>query len=161
MKTYIIFIIIVLFANIVNANDISLIVNGKSIHTNYDSDIKLNEKNIGIGVQYDFGNIYDKSIFFLNSSKFIDSKNDDSYYISYGIMKRFMISEKNNYFHFDIGIISILMLREMDNKLKPIIGLLPIINIGFKDISINTTFIPKINQNGADVIFFQLKYLFN
>jgi palmitoyl transferase len=133
-----------------------MIVNGRSYHMQQPrSGKKLNENNYGTGYQYEFARSYGaKWVPFISGSAFSDSFNNLSYYVGAGESRRFYLTRG---WHFDIGYFGFLMARKDINDYQPFPGVLPVASLGTNKISLNMTYIPKVNDQVAELIFFQLK----
>ena len=133
-----------------------MIVNGRSYHMEQPRNgQKLNENNYGSGFQFEFARSYGaKWVPFVTGSAFSDSFNNLSYYVGGGESRRFFIK---NGWHFDIGYFAFLMARKDINDYKPFPGVLPVASIGTNDVSLNMTYVPDVNDQVSELIFFQLK----
>ncbi|MCG6969551.1 MAG: hypothetical protein LJE85_07280 [Gammaproteobacteria bacterium] len=147
----------VFHAGVANADNLSLLVNGKSIHTNKNQNTQYNESNYGFGLHYELAKTTQSWIPFVAISGFKDSHNQASYYAGGGYMRRLMLSRKLNYLHLDAGLIGFLMTRQDYNSGEPFLGALPALSVGTRDISVNVTYIPKVHPKMAELWFFQLK----
>ncbi|HYA37022.1 MAG TPA: hypothetical protein VEI74_01945 [Candidatus Methylomirabilis sp.] len=138
---------------IAQADELSLLVNGKAVHINAPAGSSLNEKNWGLGVQYD-GNAIDKKwVPFVTASGFSDSNENPSYYAGGGVLRRF----QGDTLHFDIGAVGFLMTRKGYKNDKPFFGALPAFSAGTEWVSVNMTYIPKVEPKMVALWFFQLK----
>jgi len=149
--------LLVFHANPANANNLSLLVNGKSIHTKKIENVQYNEHNWGFGLHYEFARTPQPWVPFVSVSGFKDSLNEPSYYAGGGYMRRIMLSRELNYLHVDAGLIGFLMTRKDYKNGQPFLGALPALSVGTKDISVNVTYIPKVHPKMAELWFFQLK----
>lgn len=133
-----------------------VILNGRSIHLEQRGNgQKLNENNFGSGFQYDFRRSFGaKWVPFVTGSAFSDSFNNLSYYVGGGEMRRYYLSDG---WHADIGYVGFLMARKDINDYKPFPGVLPVASFGTRKVSVNMTYIPDINDQVAELVFFQLK----
>lgn len=146
-----------LYAGVAGASNLSLLVNGKSIHTHKNEKTNFNESNWGFGLQYEFANTRQHWIPYVMASGFKDSNNQPSYYAGGGYMRRMMLSRKLNYLHLDAGLIGFLMSRQDYKQGEPFVGALPAMSLGTRDVSVNVTYIPKVHPKMAELWFFQLK----
>ena len=144
-------------SNGANAQNLSLLLNGKSIHTKKSETSTYNERNWGFGLQYEFANTTRKWIPFAAVSGFKDSNNQASYYAGGGYMRRLMFSRQLNFLHADVGIIAFMMSRQDYQDGQPFIGALPAMSLGTRDVSVNVTYIPKVHPKMEELWFFQLK----
>lgn len=87
------------------------------------------------------------------ASGFIDSNKNPSYYAGGGAMRRFQY----NAVHFDLGAIGFLMTRKGYKNDHPFIGVLPAFSVGTEKISLNMTYIPKVEPKAVALWFFQIK----
>ena len=69
-----------LIATPAQADQWSLLINGKAIHLEKPAGVELNEENWGAGVQYDFNMTNGKWVPFISASGFKDSNGNPSYY---------------------------------------------------------------------------------
>jgi len=161
-KAMIILLISTLYTNSVLAEELHFVINGKSFHSNERPNNKYNERNFGIGAQFDFNN-FDKNIVpFLNIGGFSDSNNNPSFYIGGGITHRTNFRNSWKSFHIDAGASAFLMSRvypatsgEESSSLIP--GILPMISIGTESTALNIVYIPDVSVNKASLWFIQLK----
>ena len=142
-----------LFSSNAIAGEVSLLVNGKAIHINTPSSQKLNEKNWGLGLQYDGDLVNQKWVPFATVSGFIDSNKNPSYYAGGGMLRRY----QGESLHFDVGAIGFLMTRKGYKNDQPFVGVLPAFSVGTKRFSVNMTYIPKVEPKAVALVFFQLK----
>ena len=137
----------------------SIVINGVSKHFAVNQDAfssKLNELNIGLGLEYKFAKEPENSIEWVaNTGFFKDSLNGTAFYLGgAGLVNVFSIDR----FHIKVGIETTGFYSSEYNQSRPFIALLPVINLGNSDYSVNMTFIPKVSQwIDAGVIFAQLK----
>lgn len=160
------FVLLCLYAfqvGVAHANNLSVLVNGKSIHTHKNETTNYNESNYGFGLHYEFtkANKFTKTaqhwIPFMTVSGFKDSHNQPSYYAGGGYMRRLMLARKLNELHLDAGLIGFVMTREDYKSGTPFLGALPALSLGTRDVSVNVTYIPKVHPKMAELWFFQLK----
>jgi hypothetical protein len=137
------------------ADELSLLVNGKAIHINTPPGRNLNEKNWGLGLQYDWDRKDSKWIPFATASGFIDSNHNPSYYAGGGALRRFQFGGM----HADVGAIGFLMTRKDFKHDQPFPGVLPVLSVGTQSVSLNMTYIPKVEPKAVPLWFFQLKIL--
>jgi len=141
----------------VQADQWSLLVNGKAIHLENPPGTHYNEKNWGAGAQYDFAMTESKWIPFISVSGFIDSNKNPSYYAGGGTMRRFAYGEEKNSFHLDAGVVAFLMVRKGYLDGRPFPGVLPVVSLGTDRVALNITYIPKVEPKMVPILFFQLK----
>ena len=154
-------VILILTANIhmVRADQLSLIVNGKAIHLGVPAGMTMNEKNWGLGLQYDFALIHEHWLPFTTVSGFIDSMENPSFYAGGGLMRRYPLGRHlGTTLHLDAGVVAFLMTREDFNNRQPFPGVLPAFSIGNNRVAMNLTYIPKVHPKLIPLWFFQLKF---
>ncbi len=141
------------------ADDLSLLLNGKTYHLK-DAPVgqpSFNERNWGAGFQYDFTDNHSDWIPFITASGFLDSHKNPSYYAGGGMMRRFKAEDSDLGLYTDVGLVAFVMTRENFNDNKPFLGALPVMTIGSKDVALNITYIPKVDPKMVALFFFQLK----
>jgi len=136
--------------------DYHLILNGRSIHLQAPPEgASFNENNFGTGVQYEFERqLGSKWVSYITSSAFTDSFNHLSYYAGGGQTRRYQLQQG---WHLDVGYVAFMMARKDINDYKPFPGVLPVLSIGTRKVAINVTYIPDVNEQVDELIFFQLK----
>jgi hypothetical protein len=140
------------YSRAVNADELSLLVNGKAIHFKQGNK-NYNEKNWGAGIQYDWAPVSQHWIPFAMASGFLDSMNNPSYYAGGGMMRRYQFDN----LHFEAGAVAFVMTREGYKDHKPFLGALPAFSVGTKNVAMNITYIPKVDPKMVALVFFQLK----
>lgn len=135
------------------AGEMSLVVNGKAVHINVPAGTNLNEKNWGLGLQYDWDIVNKKWVPFAMVSGFSDSNKNPSYYAGGGALRRFQFDGT----HVDMGAIGFVMTRKDFRDDKPFLGVLPAFSVGTDRVSVNMTYIPKVHPKAVALWFFQLK----
>jgi len=144
-----------MFAGGAEADELSLLVNGKAIHINAPAGKNLNESNWGMGFQYDLAPIHGGNwVPFAMASGFSDSNKNPSYYVGGGLLRRF---ETTGGLRADIGVIGFAMTRKNYKNDKPFLGALPAFSLGTKRFAVNMTYIPKVDPKMVALFFFQLK----
>ncbi len=133
------------------ADELDVVLNGKAVHLN---DGNYNEKNWGLGLNYDF-NERDKWVRFLHSSVFKDSNNQTSKYAGGGTKRRFHFGAGTDGWHADVGVIAFLMTRHDYHDNNPFFGALPFVAVGNKWVTVNATYIPSISPKHVPLLFFQ------
>jgi hypothetical protein len=146
-----------LFGVSANADELSVLLNGKAIHLDTKPGVHYNENNWGLGFQYDMTPIEETLVPFVTVSGFKDSNKNMSYYAGGGLLHRHKFEWGKTPMHFDAGAIVFLMKREgfQENRLFP--GILPAFSLGTPRVAVNMTFIPKIDPKMVPLLFFQLK----
>ena len=139
------------------ADQWSLLLNGKAVHLEKSAGIHYNEENWGAGVQYDFNMTDSKWIPFVSASGFKDSNGNPSYYAGGGTMRRFSSGEGKNSLHLDAGVVAFLMTRKGFMDGKPFPGFLPVVSLGTDRVALNVTYIPRVDPKMVPILFFQLK----
>lgn len=139
------------------AEGVSLLLNGKSFHKEQPKNVDYNERNWGVGVQYDFGLINEKWTSFVTASTLKDSFKRNSYYAGGGIMRRFPLPVLHDNLHFDAGLIGFVMVRKDHHNRKPFLGALPALSIGTEKMALNVTYVPEVQPKLAALWFIQLK----
>jgi hypothetical protein len=139
------------------ADQWSLLVNGKAIHLDHPAGTDYNEKNWGAGIQYDFDMTASKWIPFISASGFLDSNNNPSYYAGGGTMRRFAFGAQKDSLHLDAGIVAFFMIRQGYMNGSPFPGVLPVLSFGTDRLALNMTYIPKVEPKMVPLLFFQLK----
>ena len=59
--------------------------------------------------------------------------------------------------HVEAGAVGFVMTRKDFRDDKPFIGVLPAFSLGTKNVSVNMTFVPKVDPKAVPLVFFQLK----
>lgn len=154
-----IFLLCVLFTGNSKAapDNLSLLVNGKSIHMNKTANASYNETNWGFGLQYEFAKSGPGWVPFATVSGFKDSNSQASYYAGGGYMRRVILLRKFNQLHVDAGLVGFVMSRQDFQNGEPFVGALPALSLGTRDVSVNVTYIPKVHPKITELVFFQLK----
>lgn len=137
-----------------HADELYLVLNGKAIHsgnTNY------NEKNWGLGFEYDF-KPRGTWVPFVAASSFKDSNNQTSNYAGGGYKYRIPLDSDPQGWRMDVGAIAFLMTRKDVRNNKPFIGALPFVSIGTARVMLNATYIPKVSPKTVSLFYFQLKF---
>jgi hypothetical protein len=139
------------------ANDLSVLVNGKAVHLDAPANANYNESNWGFGLQYDFTDDDKEWVPMLNASGFRDSNDNPSYYLGGGIMRRYHFSEDPKGVRAELGGIAFMMKREGFRNGDWFPGVLPAWAVGTDRVMLNMTFAPKVDPKSTAFIFFQLK----
>ncbi|MBI3561374.1 MAG: hypothetical protein HY080_06620 [Gammaproteobacteria bacterium] len=135
----------------VMADELDLVLNGKALHLR---DGKYNEKNWGLGFNYDFDE-HHHWINFLHGSVFKDSNNQTSNYLGGGMKRRYHLDRDPNGWRVDGGFIAFLMTRQDFHNNNPFFGALPFVAVGKGWFTLNATYIPAISPKHTDLFFFQ------
>ncbi len=121
------------------AQDWSVIVNGKAIHLN--SSKNWNEDNYGLGLEREVeGASPWVRLELLNG--FLDSADHMSYMAGGGLMRRFRFPSLMPNLHVDIGAVGFVMTRADVNNNRPFPGALPALTIGTRKVALNMTYMP-------------------
>jgi len=145
--------VIGLTATAAAADEWNLLINGKALHLGSPAGSNLNEKNWGLGIQYDWERANDKWRPFATASEFRDSNNNTSYYAGGGAMYRLQFDSV----HVDVGAIAFLMTRKDYKNNEPFPGVLPALSVGTKNVALNITYVPKVVPKSVPLWFFQIK----
>lgn len=155
-----------LFASGVQAQDWSVVVNGKAIHVNASKD--WNEDNWGLGVEREFGG-QSRWVKLALANGFVDSANAMSYMAGGGLKRRFRWPTSSSTDLFvDLGVVGFVMTRQDVNHNEPFPGVLPAMTVGTHKIAINLTYLPgsvmertthvsRDDPTVSGVVFLQLK----
>jgi Antimicrobial peptide resistance and lipid A acylation protein PagP len=139
-----------------------IVINGLSKHFDVNDSAfpnGLNEKNWGLGYEYNFEKAENQTIEWLvNTGFFKDSLNGTAVYLGGGGMVK--VAEINA-IRLKFGVEATGFYSSEYNQGRPFVALLPIINLGTDSISVNVTVIPKVQQFiDAGVVFAQVKVKF-
>ncbi|MCR4300351.1 MAG: hypothetical protein NUV51_01950 [Sulfuricaulis sp.] len=145
------------FAVTANAGELSVLLNGKAIHLDSQPGVQYNENNWGLGFQYDMAPVKVKWVPFFTASGFKDSNSNTSYYAGGGFLRRSEFEWGKTPMRFDAGGIVFLMKRKGFKDGDPFLGVLPAFSLGTPRVSVNMTFIPKVDPKMVPILFFQLK----
>ena len=157
MRIIIVLVFVVLGAAPAQADQWSLLINGKAVHLDDPGDDVNDDGNWGAGVQYDFDITAGKWVPFINASGFKDSNGNPSYYVGGGTAKRFFLGKDDGSLHLDAGVVAFLMTREDYNNGNPFPAVLPMVSFGTNRIALNVTYAPEVGPIDVAVLFFQLK----
>jgi hypothetical protein len=139
------------------ADQWSLLINGKAIHLENPAGTDFNEDNWGAGLQYDFNMTKGKWVPFISASGFKDSNGNPSYYAGGGTVRRFFFGKEKNSVHLDAGVVAFLMIRKDYKNGDAFPGVLPVVSVGTDRVAVNITYIPKVDPKMVPIVFFQLK----
>ncbi len=154
MHVKLIVIVLLFLPGIVYAGKLHLVINGKAYH--FDRDLKWNERNYGLGFEYEYepqGNW----IWFTAGSTFKDSNNQTSSYLGGGLRRRYLLGDDPQGLHVDVGAVAFLMTRKDFNNHRPFPGVLPFVSVGNEWLAMNMVYIPRVTPKLADLLFFQLR----
>ena len=159
LKTVLLLIVIAIavVSRAAQADELHLIVNGKAIHLDQKPGTHYNESNWGAGFQYDFEKSKSNWVPFIAASGFSDSNKNSSYYAGGGWLKRFDSFLSDASLHADAGVVVFAMWRQEFNRGKPFAGVLPAFSVGGERVSVNVTYIPRVDPKMVPILFFQLK----
>lgn len=154
MRTLLVGILMIVGMLQAQAGELHLVVNGKAYHF---SNRNYNEKNYGVGFEYDFKR---KSnwIHFFNGSTFKDSLMNQSNYIGYGMKRRYKLENDPEGWHADFGFVVFLMTRKDMYDDHPFPGILPVASVGKQWFAINATYIPSVSPKHVSLLFFQIMF---
>ncbi len=157
----ILFSLLLIYSSNAETNELHLIINGKAIHSEEAIGYKYNEKNLGMGLQYENHQIDPDLIPFMTIGGFNDSNNNPSYYIGSGIIYRNTFKASNKTLHFDAGLTFFMLAKRTyshDKKEHSLIpGALPMLSFGNQNAAINMIYIPYLDQLTQKIWFIQLK----
>lgn len=139
------------------ADQWSLLLNGKAVHLDPPAGTNYNEENWGAGIQYDFNMTKSKWVPFVTASGFKDSNRNPSYYAGGGALYRFAFGPEESAVHLDAGAVVFLMIRKDFMGDDPFPGVLPVVSLGVDRIAVNMTYIPRVDPKMVPILFFQLK----
>ena len=154
MRTLLTGLLLLLAMSQIHAKELHLVVDGKAYHF---TNRNYNEKNYGLGFEYDFDQS-ENWITFINGSTFKDSLENTSNYLGGGMKRRYKLQDDPNGWHVDVGFIAFLMTRKDYHDNHPFPGILPIASLGKQWFAINATFIPKVSPKHVNLIFVQLMF---
>lgn len=152
MRTILASLLLLVVAVQAHADELNLILNGKAYHM---TTRNYNEKNYGLGLEYDFAP-RNHWVTFINGSFFKDSLRNTSNYIGIGKRRRFLLEDDPKGWHLDLGYIAFLMTRKDYHNNHPFPGILPAASLGKQWFALNATFIPKISPKHVNLFFFQI-----
>lgn len=149
----------------VQAQDWSLVINGKSIHVNSSKD--WNEQNWGLGLEREFDS-ESRWVKVALVNGFRDSQNEMSYMAGGGIKRRFRLDSFSDGLFVDVGVIGFLMTRQDVNDNEPFPGLLPAMTVGTRRVALNLTYlseqmmdhatnVSRVDPTVSGLLFLQLK----
>lgn len=140
----------------------SLLINGISFHkTDPEEGGEFNEKNWGLGYQYDFPPYQRRWAPYFTLSALKDSHKRNSFYVGGGLMRHYSLTSLYSGLRFDAGLVGFMMVRKDHHNRKPFIGALPAFSLGTDKIAINASYIPKVEPKLSPLWFFQLKLSFS
>ncbi|MFN2309393.1 MAG: hypothetical protein ABR553_06600 [Gammaproteobacteria bacterium] len=140
-----------------HAGEFSLLLNGKAIHLDVPAGGDYNEKNWGLGVQYDMPSAEHNWVPFVTASGFKDSESNTSYYLGGGYLYRYGFHWGRAPMHLDVGAVGFLMKRKHFKGGDLFPGILPALSLGTPWLSINMTYVPKVDPKMVPLLFFQIK----
>ncbi|BAU50314.1 hypothetical protein SVA_3780 [Sulfurifustis variabilis] len=138
------------------AGDVSLLINGKAFHIDPPANTNYNERNWGVGIQYELDErVKENWVTFLQASEFRDSNRNVSAYAGGGLMRRYEF--RSGDVRLDAGAIAFLMYRKdfRGGNLFP--GVLPALSIGTPRVALNLSYVPKVDPKMVPIVFVQLK----
>ena len=139
----------------VNADELHLIVSGKSIH--FGTDTSFNEQNWGLGFEYDFKE-RNNWIPLITGASFKDSLENTSNYIGGGSKRRFLLGDDPEGLHVDAGVIGFVMTRQDYKNNDPFLGALPFISVGNSRFAVNIIYVPEIVPKMVAFVYFQATF---
>ncbi len=124
-----------------HAEQLSVIVNGKSHH--FDSTHDWNEDNYGLGFEYQFATKSRwRTVAMANGLR--DSNDQMSYMVGGGLHRRLFATDRFAGLYVDAGINALLMTREDVNDNRPFPSVLPSLSVGNRHVGLNLTYLPKV-----------------
>ena len=152
-------------AQSVQAQDWSLVINGKSIHVNSSKD--WNEQNWGLGLEREF-HAQSRWVKTVVGNAFRDSQEEMSYMTGGGIKRRYRLDSLAPGLFFDVGVVAFLMTRQDVNDNQPFPGLLPAMSVGTRRVALNVTYlsermmdsatnVTRVDPTVSGLVFLQLK----
>ena len=139
----------------VNADELHLVVSGKSIHLG--TDTSFNEENWGLGFEYDFEE-KNNWINLITGVTFKDSLNNTSNYLGAGTKRRYLLGDDPQGIHIDAGVLAFAMTRRDYRDNDPFLGVLPFISVGNRRVAVNITYVPNIVPKSVAFIYFQATF---
>ena len=139
----------------VNADELHLVVSGKSIHLG--TDTSFNEENWGLGFEYDFEE-KNNWINLITGVTFKDSLNNTSNYLGAGTKRRYLLGDDPQGMHIDAGVLAFAMTRRDYRDNDPFLGVLPFISVGNRRVAVNITYVPKLVPKSVAFIYFQATF---
>lgn len=147
------------------AQDWSLVLNGKSVHVNSSRD--WNEQNWGLGLEREF-DAESRWVKLAVVNGFKDSENEMSYMAGGGIKRRFRLDSLMEGFFVDVGVVGFLMTRQDVRDNEPFPGVLPAMTIGTRRVALNVTYlseqmmdsatnVTRVDPTVSGLVFLQLK----
>ncbi|MEL6949390.1 MAG: hypothetical protein AAGM16_04595 [Pseudomonadota bacterium] len=122
------------------AEQLSLVLNGKSIHV--DADYDWNEANRGLGFEYQFrrrGPWVVKAL----ASQFEDSNRNNSVMTGVGVSRRLIGAHRDARVYLDAGLVAFAMSRKSNGGRRLLPGVLPAVSVGTRNVGLNLTYIPE------------------
>ncbi len=141
----------------VKAAGYHLLLNGKSFHKEQPKKGSFNEKNWGLGLQYDYEIYKQHWQPYLTVSGFRDSYKRNSFYAGGGVLRRFSLTRIQKDLHFSAGLVAFIMTRKDRNNRRPFLGALPAFTLGTDRVAINLSYVPKVEPKLIPLWFVQLK----
>ena len=138
----------------VSAEELFLVLNGKSIH---DGNKNYNEENWGVGFEYDL-KPDNRWIPFVAGSTFKDSNSQVSNYVGAGYKYRIPLESDKEGWRVDFSIIAFFMTRKDYRDNQPFFGALPFVAVGTSNVMLNISYIPKVTPKTVGLFYFQLKF---
>lgn len=154
MRFALIFMLLPCLSPALFADELHLVLNGKAIHLDGGD---YNEKNWGLGFEYDFAP-RGKWIPFIAGSSFKDSNKQTSRYLGGGFKYRYRLDADPDGWFVDGGLIGFLMTRKDYKDNDPFLGALPFVTIGNAWVALNATYIPEVSPKHKQLLYFQLKF---
>lgn len=142
-----------------HANEIGMIINGRSIHTEEEAEeekVTYNEENWGTGLQYSFDTQPNGWKPFISASGFVDSNNNSSYYAGGGYLHRVNTLSMGDTITTSLGAVGFLMSREFPDGTRLLPGVLPMLSLDVQYLSFNITYVPENSSTQIPIYFIQI-----
>ena len=137
-----------------SANELHLIISGKSVH---EGSRDYNENNWGLGLEYDFSP-RNNWIPFVTGVSFKDSNKEISNYVGGGAKYRIPFGKHKHRMHVDLGVVGFLMTRKDRNDNKPFLGALPFVSVGNDWVALNASYVPPVSPKSVSLLYLQVMF---
>lgn len=144
---------------IARAGELSLLINGTALHDGQPRNgAQLNERNWGAGLQYMMAKVSGGWFPVLTAAQFLDSNGNSSSYAGGGVMRRYQaFGGAARDLNFDAGFIAFMMTRKGFNNDNPFPGIIPAFSLGGEKVSVNMSYIPRVDPTSVPLLFLQLR----
>ena len=138
-----------------SADELQMIISGTAIHQgSIENRGEPNEKNYGLGLQYDINQQRDW-IPTINMASFKDSNDNTSRYVGGGIKRRYRFDTGTQKLNLDFGAIALVMQRPEYNDDEPFFGAVPFVSFSNGWGGINATYVPETEVDTLAFWYFQ------